>query len=251
MSGVFAPVPGRAPIRRILVRQIRLEVLLTLRRGEAVALALAVPLLALLGVGLTDVVRLPTDDRLGYLTPGVIALTVMSVAFTHQAIAVGYERQYGVLKRLGASPLSPAGLLAAKTATVLTLVTAQALVLAAVGVALGWRPHLGGLPGAVAVTALATAGYTGYALLLASRLRPETITGVATLAYTVLITIGGVVFPLPDAGMAELLNPLAAHAEVLRQCLTDGDGVPAWAWNIHGLWAVTGGYAAARGFRWE
>ncbi len=39
----------------------------------------------------------------------------MSAAFTGQAIATGFERQYGVLKRLGATPLPRSVLLMAKT----------------------------------------------------------------------------------------------------------------------------------------
>ena len=38
-------------------------------------------------------------------TPGVLALAVMSTAFTSLAIATGFERRYGVIKRLGSSPL--------------------------------------------------------------------------------------------------------------------------------------------------
>ncbi len=42
-------------------------------------------------------------------TPGVLALAVMSTAFTSLAIATGFERRYGVIKRLGASPLPRSG----------------------------------------------------------------------------------------------------------------------------------------------
>jgi ABC-2 type transport system permease protein len=96
---------------------------------------MGVPLLVLLGAGLTRATNLPTDDRLGYVVPGVLALTVMSTAFTGQAITTGYERSYGVLKRLGASPLTRPGLLFAKTTAIGVLVALQLLVLAVVGVA--------------------------------------------------------------------------------------------------------------------
>ena len=108
-AGTFAPAPGRAPTRSILAHQIRMELTLTARRGEAVVLAMGVPLLVLLGAGLTHATNVPGDDRLGFVVPGVLALTVMSTAFTGQAITTGYERSYGVLKRLGASPLTRPG----------------------------------------------------------------------------------------------------------------------------------------------
>jgi ABC-2 type transport system permease protein len=248
----FAPAPGRAPMRTILDRQIRMELLLTARRGEAVVLAMGVPLLVLLGAGLFEVTNLPTDDRLGWVVPGVLALTVMSTAFTGQAITTGYERSYGVLKRLGASPLTRPGLLLAKTAAVLVQIAVQVLVLALVGLAVGWRPEAGALLPAIGVTVLATAGYSGLALLLASILKPETTTGAATLIYVVMLSVGGIMFSAPGLGTAGwFLLPLAAHAEALRETLMHGGPVPLGIWLALGTWAVVWPALAARNFKWE
>jgi ABC-2 type transport system permease protein len=252
VSGTFTPAPGRAPMRSILARQTRMELLLTARRGEALVLAMGVPLLVLLGAGLTTATTLPTDDRLGYVVPGVLALTVMSTAFTGQAITTGYERSYGVLKRLGASPLTRAGLLTAKTTAILCLVTVQVLVLAAVGAIVGWRPQGGHLLSAVGVTVLAAAAYCGLALLLASLLRAETTTAAATLIYVVMLAAGGVMFAVPDLGaLGHVLLPLAAHAEALRDTLTAGRAVPATIWLSLSGWAAVSLIGAARYFRWE
>ncbi len=246
---IFVPAPGRAPALRLLARQTRFEIQLTVRRGEALVLSLAVPVMAMLAAGLTDVVRLPTTDRLGYVAPGAIALTVMSTAFVGQAITVGYERFYGVLKRLGASSLTRTGLLAGKTAAVLALVLAQSVLLAAAGVAAGWRPDLGQVPAALAVTVLATAAYGGLALALASLLRPETTTAAATLLYVLMLAGGGAVFPSPGGLLPAI--PVAAHAEALRATLTAGTPVPLAAWLSLGAWAVVGLVTAVRTFRWE
>lgn len=252
MNGTFTPAPGRAPRRVVLARQTRMELLLTARRGEAVVLAMGVPLLVLLGAGLTRATNLPTDDRLGYVVPGVLALTVLSTAFTGQAISTGYERSYGVLKRLGASPLTRAGLLTAKTAAVCCLIALQLAVLASVGVAVGWRPQGGQVPSAVAVTALATAAYCGLALLLAGVLRAETTTAAATLIYVLMLAAGGIMFAAPDLGPAGyLLLPLAAHAEALRDTLTAGQPVAAGIWIALTVWAAAAVLGAARFFRWE
>jgi ABC-2 type transport system permease protein len=252
MSGTFTPAPGRAPMRAVLAKQTRMELLLTARRGEAVVLAMGVPLLVLLGAGLTTATTLPTTDRIGYVVPGVLALTVMSTAFTGQAITTGYERGYGVLKRLGASPLTRTGLLGAKTTAVLCLIALQMSVLATVGVIVGWRPHLAQLPSAIAVTVLAAAAYCGLALLLASVLRPETTTAAATLIYVLMLAAGGIMFAAPDIGvLGHVLLPLAAHAEALRDTLTAGRGVPGVIWASLAGWAVAAVCAAARFFRWE
>ncbi len=251
-AGTFTPAPGRAALRTVVRRQIRMELLLTARRGEAVVLAMGVPLLVLLGAGLTRATNLPTDDRVGYVVPGVLALTVMSTAFTGQAITTGYERSYGVLKRLGASPLTRPGLLFAKTAAIGCLVAVQVLVLALVGVAVGWRPELGQLLPAAGTTVLATAAYSGLALLIASLLRPETVTAAATLIYVLMLAAGGIMFAAPDLGVAGwFLLPLAAHAEALRGALTAGTAVPGAIWLSLTLWAAVALTAAARAFRWE
>ncbi|MEV6299053.1 ABC transporter permease [Actinoplanes sp. NPDC051861] len=251
-AGTFTPAPGRAPMRTIIARQLRMELLLTARRGEAVVLAMGVPLLVLLGAGLFEVTNLPTDDRLGFVVPGVLALTVMSTAFTGQAITTGYERSYGVLKRLGASPLTRPGLLLAKTGSVLVQIVLQVLILALVGFAVGWRPEAGALLPAAGITVLAVAGYTGLALLLASVLKPETTTGAATLIYVVMLSVGGIMFAAPDLGAAGyFVLPLAAHADGLRETLMHGAAVPLPIWLSLGTWAVVWLLAAARNFRWE
>jgi ABC-2 type transport system permease protein len=251
-AGTFTPAPGRAPLRTVVRQQIRMELALTARRGEAVVLAMGVPLLVLLGAGLTHATTLPTDDRVGYVVPGVLALTVMSTAFTGQAITTGYERSYGVLKRLGASPLTRPGLLVAKTAAIGVLVVLQVLLLALVGVAVGWRPELAQVPTAAGVTVLATAAYTGLALTIASLLRPETVTAAATLIYVLMLAAGGIMFAAPGLGAAGwFLLPLAAHAQALRDALTAGVAIPGAIWLSLALWAAVSLTAAARTFRWE
>ena len=79
--------------------------------------------------------------RVDFLVPGVLALAVMSTAFTGQAIATGFERRYGVLRRLGTTPLPrgrPARRQDARGARVEVL---QVALLVVVGLALGWSPH--------------------------------------------------------------------------------------------------------------
>lgn len=247
----FTPAPGRVPAHLLLVRHARFELRINARRAEAVVLSLGVPIMGLLAVVFTDVIDLPGNDRAGYVVPGIIALTTLSTAFTGQAISVGYERFYGALKRLGASSLTRTGLIAGKTAATVVLVVVQALVVAAVGVGVGWRPHLGHLIPALACTLLATAAYTGLALTLASVTRPEATTAGATLVYAVLLVGGGTMFPAPDLGGAEYVLPITAHAEALRSTLTDGVAVPAAAWLSLAVWSVVAVTAAARSFRWE
>jgi ABC-2 type transport system permease protein len=251
MTGMFTPAPARAGMAGILRRQSRLEVSLILRRGETLVLNVLVPLAALLGAGLTDVVRLPTDDRLGFVVPGVIGLAVMSTAFTGQAINTGYERAYGVLKRLGGSPLTRWGLLVAKTAGVLTVIGLQLVLLAGAGLLLGWRPHPGQLVAALGLVLLATAAFSSFGLLIAGTLPAQATAGAATLVYLILLVAGGVMFPVPQAAWTGYALPLPALTEGLRATLSGGGPAPLSSWLGLLLWAAVGIAAAIRWFRWE
>ncbi|MEV4897505.1 ABC transporter permease subunit [Nonomuraea sp. NPDC055795] len=189
-----------------------------------------------------------------YLAPGVLALAVMSTAFTGQAIATGFERRYGVLKRLGATPLSRAGLMLAKTLAVLAVEALQVVVIVAVALALGWRPQ-GSFLGAVLLVLLGTAAFSGLGLLMAGVLRAEATLAAANLVYLVLLGAGGVVFPLskfPEGLRSALeLLPISALTGGLRAVLRDGAALPLGALAVLAVWAVLTLGLASRTFRWE
>ncbi|OLF15517.1 ABC transporter permease [Actinophytocola xanthii] len=247
----FAPAPGRAPTTTILRHQTALEIRLILRRGETLVLNVLVPLAALLGVGLTDVIRLPEEDRLGFVVPGVIGLAVMSTAFTGQAINTGYERAYGVLKLLGGSALRRSGVLVAKTAAVLAVIALQVALLVSVGVALGWRPQLSMLAPALALVLLATALFSSFGLLLAGTLPAQATAGAATLVYLVLLVTGGVMFPVPGADRVGAVLPLSALTDGLRATLTHGVAPAALNWIGLACVGMVGVLGTVRWFRWE
>ena len=135
-----SPAPGAAPLARMITAQAALELRTLVRNGEQLLLTLIIPVLLLVGFSLEPLVKVGPGRRVDFLVPGIIALAVMSTAFTSQAIATGFERRYGVLKRLGATPLPRGGLIAAKTLTVIGVELAQTVVIIAVGLALGWQP---------------------------------------------------------------------------------------------------------------
>jgi len=237
-----------------LTAQTRTEVVLTLRRGESLLLILAIPLLLLGFFSVVDV--LPKGDfehSVDYLVPGVLALAIMSTGMVQLAIGTSFERQYGVLKRLGATPLGRPRLLAAKTASILAVELVQIVLVVAVGLALGWDPHL--TAGVVPAVILGTIAFSGIGLLMAGLLRGEVTLAAANGLYLVLLLIGGMVVPLselPDGlrWLAELL-PSGALAQALVGTMSTGGGVPTKAWVVLTVWAVAAPFAAARTFRWE
>jgi ABC-2 type transport system permease protein len=107
----------------------KVELALTLRRGESLLLTLGIPVLLLVFFSLVDVLPTGTDDPVDFLAPGILALAVMSTAMVGLGIATGFERQYKVLKRLGTTPLGRPALLGAKTAAVVVVELLQFAVL--------------------------------------------------------------------------------------------------------------------------
>src|SRR5215203_4563321 len=145
--GTFAPAPGAAPLRRMLAAQTAMELRLSLRNGEQVLLTLLIPLLLTALLVAEPFLGEMAGRRVDFVVPGVLALAITSAAFTGLAISTGFERKYGVLKRLGATALPRSVLLLGKTAAVLCVELLQVLLVGGLGLALGWRPHVG--PGAV------------------------------------------------------------------------------------------------------
>ncbi|RCG29838.1 ABC transporter permease [Sphaerisporangium album] len=241
----------------MVLAQTGAEVRAVLRNGEQLLLTMIIPLLVLVGFSAAPLLEVP-GRRIDFVAPGVLALAIMSTAFTGQAIGTGFERRYGVLKRLGATPLSRAGLMLAKTLAVITVEILQFAVIAAVALALGWRPH--GAPleafALVLVMVLAgTAAFSGLALLMAGTLRAEATLAAANLVYLVLLGLGGVVVPVtsfPHAlrVVAEVL-PITALTGGLRSILAQGGGLPARELLILLAWAAVTLALAARTFRWE
>lgn len=252
-AGTFAPRPGAAPLPRIVAAQTAMELRLLLRNGEQLLLTVIIPTLLLALFASVPVVEMP-KPRVDYLVPGVLALAVLSTAFTGQAIATGFERRYGVLKRLGATPLPRWGLLAAKTLAVLAVEALQVALLVGVGFALGWSPHGSGAPVA-GLLVLGTAAFSGLGLLMAGTLRAEATLAAANLVYIVLLALGGVVFPVDrfPAGLRHAVEwlPVTALSDGLRAVLRHGASVPAHDWWTLAGWAVAALVAAALTFRWE
>ncbi|WPO74513.1 MULTISPECIES: ABC transporter permease [unclassified Streptomyces] len=253
-AGTYTPKPGAAPLPRMIAAQAALETRMLLRNGEQLLLTVVIPTLLLVLFSAVDIIDTGKGEAVDFLAPGVLALAVMSTAFTGQAIATGFERRYGVLKRLGASPLPRWGLMAAKTLSVLVTEVLQVALLTAIAFALGWSPH-GNPVSVLLLLLLGTAAFSGLGLLMAGTLKAEATLAAANLVFLLLLVGGGVIVPLdkfPGAVQSALgLLPVSALSEGLRDVLQHGAGMP-WAdLGILAVWAVLGLGAAAKFFRWE
>ncbi len=248
---------GESPAMRTqaVAAQSRAELVLQLRRGENLIVTLAVPLGILVFFDKVDN-SIPTDFKnpVDFLVPGVLSLAVMAAAMVSLGIATGFERRYGVLKRLGSTPLSRGGLLTAKTSTVLLFELVEALLIVLTGVALGWHVPTSGLLAAVGLLLLGTVAFAGIGLLMAGTLRAEANLAAANALFLVLLFLGGMAYPLsklPGAmqAVAKAL-PAAALSDTVRSVLSS-QPFPTGQLAVLVAWAVLAPLAAARWFRWE
>lgn len=248
--GTFGPDPRPAPAPRMLAAQTRMELTLLLRNGEQLLLTMFIPITLLVGLTLLPFGDLG-DPRVNRVVPAVMMVAVMSTAFTGQAIAVGFDRRYGALKRLGATPLPRWGIIGGKSAAVVMVVVIQMVVLGAIAFALGWRPDpLGLLLGAV-VIALGTVMFAALGLLLGGTLKAEVVLALANVLWFVMAGIGAVVFggdSIPAAlhTLARLI-PSGALAEALDAAL--GGSVDLFAIVVMLVWGAVAAWFATRLFK--
>lgn len=246
--------PAAAPSVVRVLAQARFEVGTLMRNGEQLLVSLVLPALVLVGLAATSTPSLGEGRRIDVAVPGVLALCVVSAAFTSQAISTGFDRRFGVLRLLGTTPLGRAGLLAAKALATLALEAIQVVVLGALGLALGWRPEPSGIPYAAVFLVVGTWVFVSLAMLLAGTVRAEGVLALANLVWVLLLVGGGVVVPrteLPESvsGVAALL-PSAGLADGLRAALVDGR-LDAGALLVMVAWGTAGSALAARLFRFD
>ncbi|MCU0263333.1 MAG: ABC transporter permease [Candidatus Nanopelagicales bacterium] len=248
----LTPAPEAAPALARWWAQSRLEWRQLMTNGEQILLTLIIPIAVLVGVTRLDLASI--DDA----TPGVMALAILSTAFTATAIATGFERRSGVLKFLGATPLARSGLLVGKTTATFAVIAVQLVLISAVALALGWSRVVDHPLLVVATVILGTIALGSWGFALAGLLRAEATLAVANGIFLLLLFAGGIVLPTdrlpgPMAGVVQLL-PSAALGDALRSLLGAPSGASGVPWSellVLMVWAVAGVVLSIRTFRWE
>ncbi|ABM13536.1 ABC transporter permease [Mycolicibacterium vanbaalenii] len=248
--GTFTPDPRPAPVPRMLAAQFRLELRLLLRNGEQLLLTMFIPITLLVGLTLLPLGSFG-DNRAATFVPAIMALAVISTAFTGQAIAVAFDRRYGALKRLGATALPVWGIIAGKSLAVGAVVILQSILFGAIGFALGWRPPLAGLALGAVIIALGTAVFAALGLLLGGTLRAEIVLALANLLWFVFAGLGALtleagVVPSTVQWVARL-TPSGALTEALTQAMTSS--MDWFGLAVLAVWGAVAGLCALRWFR--
>lgn len=245
---------GPAPASRRILAQAGFEARGLLSHGEQLLVSVGLPLMALIGLAITEAPSLGTGERIDLATAGVLALAIISTAFTGQAILLGFERRWGVLRMLGTTPLGRDGLLLSKALSVFAVLVVQFVVLGGVAAFLGWRPDPAGIPGAIVVTVLGVLAFASLAALIGGTLRAEAVLALANLLWILLAAAGGVLiaadrFPAPWSTIVGFL-PSSALGDGLRAALVDG-AFPVGDILVLAVWAAVTGLLASRLLRWS
>ena len=234
--------------------QLRQELTVMARNGEQLLLLIGIPVLLLVFFSQTNV--LPTDGlaNIDFLMPGILSLAIMSTAMVSLGIATGFERSYGVLKRLGTTPLGTKRLVVAKVVATCCIEIAQLLTLIAIGLILGWNPSSINLPSLLLALVLGTSCFAGLGLTMAGRLRAEVNLAAQNGLYLVLLLLGGILVPnseLPKsiAWLAEVL-PSSLLSELLRNTFGN-DELKISALAGLAIWALGTCVVAVFSFKWS
>jgi len=247
-------------LRRLHAQTI-MELRLTIANAESMFLIAGIPIMLLLFFGSVDL--LPTssvvDEPIDFLVPGVLALAIMSTSFVNLAISTGFDRHYGVLKRLGSTPLTRMELLTAKIVTLIAIQVVQLTAIVSLGMALGWRGTGLDLFSALLATTgaalLATIAFAGLGFVLAGSFSGLGVLAAANALYLVLLLASGMVFPLDQFASAarqiSQILPSTALAEIFHGTLRAGEASPVGAWVVLAAWAAVTPAVAVKAFSWS
>lgn len=244
---------GPAPLARRVLAHAALETRILLSNGEQLMVAILMPALVLLALRYVPLGRLEGIAPIDTAVAATAATALISTAFTSQAIQTGFDRRGGVLRWIATTPLGRGGYLAGRILATLAVQLVQILVLGALALALGWRPELAGLLGAVPVWLLGTVAFGSLGLLIAGTLRTEAVLALTNVLFILLVALGGVTIPVAHyprfaRAIVDLL-PSGALGELMRACLAGG-AFSAGSAIVLALWAMLGSLAVARWFRW-
>jgi ABC-2 type transport system permease protein len=192
-----------------------------------------------------------------FLVPGIVGMTVMQLGLFGVAFGFVQLKRTGALRRLFATPTSPAYFLSAQVASRVALGYLQVAILVGIGIWFGLQ-MFGSWLVLAAIIGLALLIFLAMGFAIAGWAKNEDQAApVANLVSLPMLFLSGVFFPR-DA-MPELLRgitgfmPLTYVNEALRGVMNDGAALVDLGPQLLGMavWAVIAFVVAVRLFKWE
>ena len=193
-----------------------------------------------------------------FLMPGVIGMAIMQLGLFSVSFSFVTMKREGVLRRLLATPLSPALLLTSQVITRLLVVMVQTLILTGVAVFLFGAEFAGNFFAVLLAAGLGGAVFLALGFAVSGWARTEQQAApLANVVSLPMMFLSGVFFSrdvLP--GILQQITdylPLTFLVEAIRGMTVQGDSILAQWPNFLGmaLWFVVAFIIANRTFRWE
>lgn len=238
---------------KIYSSQLRQELNVMIRNAEQLLLIIVIPVMLLVFFSKTDFLPTGTENKINFLLPGILSLAVISTAMVSLGIATGFERNYGVLRRLGTTPLGTRRLVLAKVMSVFVIEVAQLALLIGVGILLGWSPSQVNIVQTLTLLLIGTGCFAGIGLALAGRLRAEVNLAAQNALFLFFLFLGGILVSgeeLPESlGEISRVLPSSLFSNLLRDSFND-KFVFSDALALLG-WAIAMIVLAATSFKWS
>jgi len=217
-------------------------------KGAAPSVALAAPRSA----------SVNNITAIDYFLPAMLAYIILQSGINYVAIGLTDLRVRKVLRRLRATPLRPAQILAAQITGGALTVVLQLIVLVAIGLLVFHATTYGSWFVAAVPIVLGVAAFVGIGFLLTSAARTsESARGLSTMVAFPMMFLSGVFFPittLPDWLQKRVqVLPLTWLTDALHRVMNDGAGLADIALDcvVLAVWAVVTFALATWRFRWD
>jgi ABC-2 type transport system permease protein len=242
-----------------LLGQTEAEVKLFLRDKTLLLFSLFFPVITVAFFGyLNRDGQVEGESYSSFLIAGGIGMIVSSTAFQSLSAALARQRDTGILKRLGGTPLRIETLVSAKVLVAAAAILAQAAIMVAVTVLL-FKAELGGNPlWTLVVLVLGVAAFCTMGIALAGLCRNADIASAAGLAVALPMQfLCGTLFPIEEmpAALRHLAQalPLTYFVNALRGAMLTGGGPTEYAvdWIVLGGCLAGAAFVAIKVFRWE
>jgi len=162
-------------------------------------------------------------DFTQFMYPGIIAMSVMSVAF-FSTISTVWDREFGFLKEILVAPVSRVAVAFGKTLGATTIASIQALILLILAPLIGVAIHVAVIPQLIIFMLLLAFAISGMGLLISSLMKTTESFGlVMQILIFPMFFISGAFFPLtavPSWMLAlSYINPLTYGVDAMRQII--------------------------------
>jgi ABC-2 type transport system permease protein len=192
-----------------------------------------------------------------FLVPGIVGMTVMQLGLFGVAFGFVHLKRTGALRRLFATPTSPAYFLGAQVASRLIIAFVQVVILFGIGIWFGLQ-MFGDYVSLAVIVLLGSMIFLAIGYSIASWAKDENQAApVANLISLPMMFLSGVFFPrdaMPDflANITQFM-PLTYIIEALRAVVNNGSSLTSLGPQLLGMgvWAAITFVLAVRLFKWE